>query len=378
MKVYLDNNSTTPLHPEVKAIMIEAFDLFENPSSIYSAGPEVRKRVSRARSSSAALINANPDEITFTSCGSESNNTILNPLSILQLFPKTERNEVIISAIEHPSVMNCAKNMEQNGIKVHYAPVDSCGRIIWDQFSLLLSDKTALVSIMLANNEIGTIQDIQRIAKAAHKAGALVHTDAVQAVGKMSVNVKELDVDYLSYSAHKIYGPKGVGVLYVKKGAPFAPYIHGGHQETGRRSGTENVCGIIGLGKAAEIAMQELNNWSKQNALLKGKLAAGLKENLPFAIFNGDPENSLPHVLNVSFAGCEGEVLLIFLDQIGISVSTGSACSSGLPSYVLKAIGLSSEVANSTIRFSLGYHNNEEQIEYTLKELQRIISLLKK
>lgn len=378
MKVYLDNNSTTPLHPEVKAIMIEAFDLFENPSSIYSAGLEVRKRVSRARSSSAALINANPDEITFTSCGSESNNTILNPLSILQLFPKTERNEVIISAIEHPSVMNCAKNMEQNGIKVHYAPVDSCGRIIWDQFSLLLSDKTALVSIMLANNEIGTIQDIQRIAKAAHKAGALVHTDAVQAVGKMSVNVKELDVDYLSYSAHKIYGPKGIGVLYVKKGAPFAQYIHGGHQETGRRSGTENVCGIIGLGKAAEIAMQELNNWSKQNALLKGKLAAGLKENLPFAIFNGDPENSLPHVLNVSFAGCEGEVLLIFLDQTGISVSTGSACSSGLPSYVLKAIGLSSEVANSTIRFSLGYHNNEEQIEYTLKELQRIISLLKK
>jgi cysteine desulfurase len=376
-RVYLDNNSTTPLHSEVKAAMVEALDMYGNPSSLYSAGIEARKKVEHARVCAARLINAKPAEITFTSCGSESNNTILNPVALHQLFAKSGRNEVIVSAIEHPSVINSAKNLEQNGIKVHYAPVDAYGSLVWEKFTALLSEKTAIVSVMLANNEIGTILNVKEIARVAHKFGAHVHTDAVQAVGKMEVNVHNLEIDYLSYSAHKIYGPKGVGVLYIKTGTPYATFMHGGHQETGRRSGTENVCGIIGLGKASEIALENMNEWFKRNLFLKNKLIEGLQQIFPPVKINGDLSRSLPHVVNASFPGIEGEALLICLDQAGIAVSTGSACSSGLPSYVLKEIGLESKFANSSIRFSLGYHNNEEQIEYTINQLDRIFNMLK-
>lgn len=378
MRVYLDYNATTPLHESVKEILVESLSLYSNPSSPYSAGAKVKSLVNNARVHCSALIGADTDNITFTSGGSESNNTILN-CQMFKILSSNDkyRNELIISSIEHPSVLNCAKALERNGFKVHYLPVDNKGRIIFDEFKSSLSEKTALVSIMLANNEIGTIQDIKILADLTHKAGALFHTDAVQAVGKIPVDVKDLAVDYLSYSGHKIYGPKGIGVLYIKDNSPFVPLIYGGNQEKGKRSGTENILGIVGMGKSAEVSKINLDEWYKKNLCLKNKFIKGLTGFVDNICFNGDPENSLPQTVSVSFLGTEAEMVQIYLDNKGIEVSTGSACSSGKPSTVLKAIGLGEKAVNSTIRFSLGLQNSEEQIDYTIKELQEIIQKLR-
>jgi cysteine desulfurase len=374
MKVYLDNNSTTPLHKDVMALMAKSLTFYENPSSAHSSGIGVRRMIENARVQSANLINAEADDIIFTGGGTESNNTVLNYTHLINLISKNKnRNEVVVSAFEHHSVLNCAKALEKYGIKVHYAPVDSKGNINLDCYKSLISKKTILVSIMLANNELGTIQDIKKLAEIAHENGALFHTDAVQAVGKMPVNVLDLEVDYLSYAGHKFYGPKGVGVLYIKKNVPFTPLNHGGKQEKGRRSGTENITGIIGIGEAAEIAIKNMGIWNEKYALLKNKLIDGITGSIENIQINGDQNNSLSQTINISFIGTEGETVLVYLDNKGISVSTGAACSSGSVSHVLNAIGLDNKTANSTIRFSLGYHNTEEQIEYTINELRKII-----
>ncbi|MGD1046925.1 MAG: cysteine desulfurase family protein [Bacteroidota bacterium] len=374
MHIYLDNNSTTPLHKDVLAFMTESLTLYENPSSAHSSGMRIRKMIEHAREHCAALIHAEADDIIFTSGGTESNNTVLSYTHVMNLCSRNKsRNEVVVSTIEHHSVLNCAKALEKCGVKVHYAPVDSKGNINLDRYVSLLSEKTALVSIMLVNNEIGTIQDIKKLAVIAHKKGALMHTDAVQAIGKMPVDVKDLDVDYLSYTGHKFYGPKGTGVLYIKKSVPFTPLHYGGKQEKGRRAGTENILGIIGIGKAAEIVKINIDRWNEKYSQLKNKLVDGITGSIENVQVNGDQKNSVPQTMNISFIGTEGETVLVYLDNKGISVSTGAACSSGSISHVLNAIGLDNKTANSAIRFSLGYHNTEKQIEYTIKELQKII-----
>jgi len=374
MKVYLDNNSTTPLHKDVMALMAESLTFYENPSSSHSAGIRVRKMIENAREHCSALINSEVDDIIFTSGGTESNNTVLNYTHLVNLISKNKkRNEVIVSTIEHHSVLNCAKALEKGGVKVLFAPVDSKGNINLDCYKSLISEKTVLVSIMLANNELGTIQDIKKLAEIAHENGALFHTDAVQAVGKMTVDVIDLDIDYLSYTGHKFYGPKGTGVLYIKKGIPFTPLNYGGEQEKGRRSGTENITGIIGTGKAAEISIKNMGIWNEKYSLLKNKLINGIRASIDNVQINGNLNNCLSQTLNISFIGTEGETVLVYLDNKGISVSTGAACSAGSVSHVLNAIGFNTKMANSTIRISLGYHNTEEQIEYTITELQKII-----
>lgn len=376
MQVYLDHNATTPLHESVKEIIIEMLSAFENPSSLYSSGTKVKSLINNARNQCAALIGADAFEIIFTSGGSESNNTILNCNFLKQVSLKN-KNEIIVSSIEHPSVINCAKALERNGFKVHFAPVDCNGNIIFSKYEELLNERTALVSIMLANNEIGTIQEIKKLAHTAHESGALFHTDAVQAVGKIPVNVNELDVDYLSYSGHKIYGPKGIGVLYVKNNSPFIPIIYGGNQEKGRRSGTENVVGIIGIGKAADLSKNNLAEWCKKYQILKCRFIQGIISSIESIRINGNQENSLPQTINISFIGAEAEIVQMYLDNKGIEVSTGSACSSGKPSTVLKAIGLDEKTAGSSIRFSLGIQNTEAQIDYTLDVLNNIIPKLR-
>jgi cysteine desulfurase len=356
------------------ALMAESLTFYENPSSAHSSGIRVRKMIEIARKHAAALINSEADDIIFTSGGTESNNTVLNYAHLIKLISKNKkRNEVVVSTIEHHSVLNCAKALEKNGVKVLYIPVDSNGNINFERYQSLISEKTVLVSIMLANNELGTIQDIKKLAEIAHENGALFHTDAVQAVGKMTVDVIDLDIDYLSYTGHKFYGPKGTGVLYIKKGIPFTPLNYGGKQEKGRRSGTENISGIIGIGKAAEIAIKNIGIWNEKYSLLKNKLINGITASIDNVQINGNPGNCLSQTLNISFIGTEGETVLVYLDNKGISVSTGAACSSGSVSHVLNAIGLDTKIANSTIRISLGYHNTEEQIEYTITELQKII-----
>ena len=275
--------------------------------------------------------------------------------------------------------MNSARCLTQRDIKAHYLSVDEYGKIDPDELDQTITDRTALISVMMANNEIGTTQDIKLMADIARKHNILFHTDAVQAVGKIPVDVKDLGVDFLSFSGHKIYGPKGIGVLYVRNGAPYCPFIHGGHQETGRRAGTENTLGIIGLGKAVEAAAAEMGPLEKRLGHLRDRLKQGIIEKIPDIRINGHPEDCLPQTLNVSFYGAEGEAILLYLDMEGICVSTGSACASGSldPSHVLLATGLGPELAHGSIRFSLGRGNTEEDVDYVLEKLPGIIDKIR-
>ena len=382
-KVYLDHNATTPLHPEAKKAMIEAMDAFGNPSSLHSFGRQARRLLDDAREKIASFIGGKSEDIVFAGSGSEANNTVLNLLYCTARHceaPHTKRHQIITSQIEHPCILEAAACLEERGIDVVYLPVHKTGKIDMDKYSSLISDKTALVSIMMANNEIGTIQDIKEIGKIAHKHGAMFHTDAIQAVGKIPVNVHELGVDYLSMSAHKIYGPKGVGALYVSPGAPFCPFIRGGHQERGRRAGTENTIGIAGFGKAIEMRITEMTPEAKRLLSLKAKLKSGIEKNVPHIQFNGHPTDTLPGTLNVSFFGAEGEAILLYLDLEGIAVSTGSACASGSldPSHVLIAAGLPAEEAHGSIRISLGRDNTEEDIDYTVEKIALVIDKIRK
>ncbi len=386
-RIYLDYNATTPLDPAVRDVFVKELDLYANGSSMHEDGRKVSKEIYTARTHVAALIGATPDEIVFTSGGSEANNTVFNTMDSPALTHTSllkaaygNRKTIITSAIEHPCVMEAAKRLESLGFTVHYLPVDEFGVVDIVLYRKLLStEKPLLVSIMMANNEIGTIQDIKELAHLAHNAGALFHTDAVQAVGKIPVDVAELGVDYLTMSCHKIYGPKGVGALYIRKGAPIEALIRGGHQEGGIRAGTYNSPSIVGFGEAARLATGRLSSYETHTRALRNRLRDGFLAAVPNIRINGHPERVLPNTLDVSFPGAEGEAILLMLDILGMSVSTGSACASGSlePSHVLMATGVGPELAHGSIRFSLGQYTTDEEIDYILKVVPPVIKKLR-
>jgi cysteine desulfurase len=382
MKVYFDNNATTPLHPEVKTEMIAAMEVFGNPSSMHAYGREARANVDAARRKVADFIGAHEHEIVFVGSGSEANNTVLSLFvcGTSQCIPGARmRSTIITTKIEHPCVLETSECLAHRGANVRFLDVDRYGKIDLDQLDSMLGDDVGLVSVMMANNEIGTLQDIETITKMVHERGAYMHTDAVQAVGKVPVDVRKLGVDFLTLSGHKIYGPKGVGALFAKKGIPYCPLIRGGHQERGRRAGTENTLGILGLGKAVEMRALEMDAEEKRLLELKSVLRQGIEERIDDIHFNGHPEDSLAGTLNVSFAGAEGEAILLYLDLEGIAVSTGSACASGSldPSHVLLATGVDAETAHGSIRISMGRESNLGQVEYLLDVLPRTIQRIR-
>jgi cysteine desulfurase NifS len=369
--VYLDHNATTPMAEEVKAAVIEAMEAFGNPSSLYAQGKETRLAIEKSRRAVALLINATARRIIFTGGGSEANNLAIKGMA---LADSRTRNHVITSAVEHPSVLNTCRRLEKQGFHLTLLPVDGRGRVNPEDLKSAITGKTCLVTIMLANNETGTIQPITELAEMARAHGIPFHTDAVQALGKLDIDVEKLGVDLLTFSGHKFNGPKGVGVLYMRKGMTLDPLISGGHQEMGFRAGTENIMGIVGLGKAAELAM---NNGSKRIRLqeLRDKLHQGILERVPGARLNGHPQDRLPNTVNLTLPGIRGESLVLALDRKGIAISSGSACQSGFPepSQALTAMGLTDEEAHCAVRFSLGLGNTEEEIDRTITAIDQVI-----
>ena len=378
-KVYIDYNATTPLRPEVKEALIEDLEIFGNASSMHASGRLARARIEQARIAVGSLVGSKNGTIVFTSGGSEANNTVFQTMRRLAEENPAGRAEILTTAIEHPCVLNSAVFLKSLGFKVNVLPVDEYGKLKIDELKKNLGGKTLFVSVMAANNEIGTVQDIKEITALVKEAGAYMHIDAVQAVGKIPVNVKELNADYLTVSAHKIYGPKGVGALYVKKGSPLFTLIHGGHQENGLRAGTYNNLGILGFGKAAQIAESEVEKYASYVCALRDRLRRGLEKNIPNIKINGHPKDILPNTLSVSFPGAEGESILLSMDMQGIEASTGSACASGSlePSHVLLAAGLGPELAHGSIRFSLGWGITEADIDYIIETLPPIIARLR-
>lgn len=375
--VYLDNNATTPLDPAVAEKMSRFLkEYFGNPSSLYPIGREAKEMVNEARETIAKALRALRTEIIFTGSGTEADNFALR--GVLEAFP--EKKELITSAIEHPAILRTANYLEKTGVKVAYVPVDKTGMIDLDFLKDAITPRTALISIMHANNELGTIQPVEEVIKIAKERGILVHTDAVQSFGKIDVDVKKLGVDLLSISAHKIYGPKGVGALYVRKGTKIHPLIHGGHQEREMRAGTENTIGIIGFGEAVRVMKEKGPEDKKRIEKLAQRLKKGIEETIPKAKFNGHQEKRIKGTINFSFLDLEAEAILLALATKDIYVSTGSACSEGAEevSHVLNAIGLRPEIARSSIRMSLGRFNTEEDIDIVLRELPPIVENLRK
>lgn len=377
-KVYLDNNATTQMAPEVVESIQQSIALYGNASSMHEFGRSSYIQVEKARESVARMIGADPHEVIFTSGGTESDNAVF-AMARDMIDEGSARKRIITSTIEHPAIIETCRYLVKRGYRIDYVPVDATGKIKMEVLRKMLADDVLLVSIMAGNNETGTIEDIQGITAMAHAHGALMHTDAVQAIGKMDVDVHAWKVDYLSLSGHKFYGPKGVGALYVANGAPFDAFVKGGHQEDGKRAGTYNTGAIIGMGKAADLVveteMQERTRlWS-----LRERLREGLVSRIKDVVVNGHPSDCLPGTLNVSFAGAEGESILLMLDFEGIAVSTGSACATGSlePSYVLLASGLDVELAHGSIRFSLGRYNTEEDIDYVIEKMPPIIKRLR-
>ena len=374
--IYLDNNATTAVAPEVLAAMLPYLgELYGNPSSMHSFGGQVGEAVDTARERMAALLGAHPDEIIFTSCGSESDNTAI--WSAIQTQP--EKRHLITTRVEHPAVLNVVQYWERQGYHVTLLVVDGKGRLDMDEYAAALSDDTALVSIMFANNEVGDIYPIQTMAEMARERGVLFHTDAVQAVGKTPIDLRHLPVDMLSLSGHKIHAPKGIGVLYVRKGVRFRPFMRGGHQERGRRAGTENVPYIVGLGMAAQLASEHMQEERVNVARLRDKLENGLLERIPDCMVNGDMENRLPNTSNIAFKNVEGEAILLMLDRLGVCASSGSACTSGSlePSHVLRAMGLPFNYAHGSVRLSLSRYTTEEDVEYVIENFPGVIETLR-
>jgi len=379
-KVYIDYNATTPLRQEVKQTIIDDLEIYGNASSMHESGRLARSRVEQARSAVKELIGAKDGTVIFTSGGSESNNTVFQTMRrLIEENKAAGRNEFLTTAIEHPCVMNSALSLKNAGFKVNILPVDEYGKLKLNELEKALNDKTLFVSVMAANNEIGTVQDIKEISNLVKKSGAFFHVDAVQAVGKIALNAESLGVDYLTVSSHKIYGPKGIGALYAKKGAPLYPIILGGHQENGFRAGTYNNIGILGFGKAAQLAANEIEKYGREITPLRDKLRKGLQKEIPNIKINGHPADVLPNTLNISFPGAEGEAILLSMDMQGIEASTGSACASGSlePSHVLMATGLGHEFAHGSIRFSLGWGITESDIDYIIEVLPPIIARLR-
>ena len=374
--IYLDHNATTPVDPAVAERMAWFLrEHFGNPSSIYPIGRKVKELMNEARERVAGSLGVDRGEIFFTGSGTESDN-----FAIFGTFDAApEKNEFVTSAIEHPAVIEAAKALEKRGVKVTYLPVDKYGTVGLDDFRSALTPKTGLVSVMHANNEIGTIQPIDEIVRIAHERDVPVHTDAVQSFGKIDVDARKLGVDFLTVSAHKIYGPKGIGALYIRRGANICPFVRGGRQERGLRAGTENTAGIVGFGEAVRVLEEKGRKERARVEKLAENLKKGVEERIPGARFNGHPENRIKSTLNFAFPGLEAEAILLALATKEIYVSTGSACSeeSEEVSHVLQAIGLRPEIARSSIRMSLGRSNTEEDIAGVLRELPEIIERLR-
>lgn len=376
-RTYMDHAATTYTNKEVLNEMLPFFtDYYGNPSSIHQFGREVKKNIDIARSRVAKAIGALPEEIYFTAGGSESDNFALKGVAFAN---KAKGNHIITSKIEHPAVIQTCEYLEKEGFEVTYLDVDQYGMVNPEDVRKAIKDKTILISIMYANNEIGTIQPIEEIGRIAKEKGIYFHTDAVQAIGNIRIDVKEQNIDMLSLSAHKFYGPKGVGALYIKKGVKLIGIIHGGAQERKRRAGTENVPGIVGLGKAIELAYENFDEYNDRITKLRDKLIKGIMDKVPYTRLNGHPEKRLPGNTSFCFEYIEGESLLLNLDLKGIAGSSGSACSSGSlePSHVLLAIGLPHEIAHGSLRLSLGAVNTEEDIDYVLEVLPEIVDRLR-
>ncbi len=374
--VYMDNNATTRVDPLVVQEMIPFFtETYGNPSSMHLVGARAQKAVAQAREKVAQLLNAHPDEIVFTSCGTESDNAAIR--GVLEASP--EKRHLVTTRVEHPAVWNQIPYLRQKGYRVTELRVDREGRLDLEHLKASLTDDTALVSIMFANNETGVIFPLEEVAQIVKARGIVLHTDAVQAVGKIPVDLSKLPVDLLSMSGHKIHAPKGIGVLYIRRGTKIAPFMIGGHQEKGRRGGTENVPYIVGLGKAAEISQQELSKEPMRLQGLRDKLEQGILERIPRVLVNGKGADRLPNTLSCCFEYVEGESLLLLLSDSGICASSGSACTSGSlePSHVLRAMGIPYTAAHGSVRFSLGRFNTEEEVDFVLENLPGIVERLR-
>lgn len=376
-RVYLDHNATTPVRPEVLEAMWPFFrDRFGNASSIHAFGQAARAPVEEARARVAALIGASPGEIYFTSGGTESDNLAIKGVAYAN---RHRGDHVITSVIEHSAVLNSCRFLEREGFTVTYLPVDRDGLVDPEDVARAVTDRTVLITVMHANNEIGTVQPIAEIGAIARTRGVYFHTDAVQSAGKLPIDVDAAHIDLLSLSAHKLYGPKGVGAVFIRKGVQIEPTAHGGHHENNVRSGTENTAGIVGLGKAAGLALADMDDEARHVARMRDRLQARLLESVDGIRVNGHPTRRLPGTLNVSFPGAEGESLLLSLDLKGIAVSTGSACTSGTiePSHVLTALGLDPDTALSSVRFSFGRDNTMDDVDYVMEHLPGVVARLR-
>jgi cysteine desulfurase len=375
-EIYVDNNATTQVSPEVLEEMLPYFnEFYGNPSSMHTFGGKVEHTITEARARIASLLGASPEEIIFTSCGTESDSTAIRSV----ILSNPDKKHILTSRVEHPAVKNLYEYLSKNGYRVTFVPVDRKGRLDLDYLYENLSDDTALISIMWANNESGVIFPIEEISKVVREKGIVFHTDAVQAVGKFPIDLKAIDIDMLSLSGHKLHGPKGVGALYVRRGTKYTPFMIGGHQEKGRRGGTENVASIIGLGKACELAAAYLSDNNNQVKQLRDKLENEILKRVPNTIINGDRNHRLPNTTSIAFEYVEGESILLMMDEFGICASSGSACTSGSlePSHVLRAMGVPFTAAHGSVRFSLSKYNTEKEIDFIIEKLPPIIERLR-
>ncbi|WP_313526002.1 cysteine desulfurase NifS [Anaerotignum sp.] len=376
-KIYMDNAATTPVRDEVLNTILPYFkEYYGNASSVYSIAKESKKALEKAREQVAKGIGAKADEIYFTAGGSESDNMALR--GIAEAF-KNKGNHIITTKIEHHAILHTCEYLEKHGYEVTYLPVDEFGKISLDELEKSIRPETILISVMFANNEIGTIQPIAEIGKLAREKGVFFHTDAVQAVGHVPIDVEEMQIDLLSMSGHKLGAPKGIGAIYIRKGIAIQPLIFGGAQEKKKRAGTENIPGIVGLGKAVELAVNEMEVETKRLVALRDKLISGILEKVPYSRLNGHPTDRLPGNCNISFAYIEGESMLLLLDAMGIAASSGSACTSGSldPSHVLMAIGLPHEIAHGSLRLTLDRVNSEEDVDFVLSKVPEVVQKLR-
>lgn len=370
-RVYFDYCATTPVHPQVRKVMFNVLEEYGNPSSLHWAGQQARSVLNGAREQVAAGIGAQVNEIIFTSGATEANN-----MALRGVMHATDKRHLITSGIEHHATLHTAESLEKEGFEVTYLPVSASGLVDPDDVRTAIRPDTALISIMLVNNEVGVIEPVSAIGEVAHEHGVLMHTDAVQALGYLPVAVDDLNVDYLSLSAHKIYGPKGIGALYVRENSPIASLLYGGSQEGKHRPGTENVPGIAALGAAVELVTAHKESEYTRLNTLRHQLIDKLRHTVPESVINGPPEHSAPHVLSISFPGCDGEMLLFLLNKAGIALSMGSACTAEdmEPSHVLTAMGLPLDHIDGTLRISLGYSTTSDDVEYLCAVLPDIVA----
>lgn len=374
--IYLDNNATTKVADEVLEAMLPYFNqLYGNPSSMHTFGGQVGQRIRDAREQVAALLGALPEEIVFTSCGTESDNSAIRSA----LLTRQDKKHIVISRVEHPAIRALCSHLGTQGYKITELPVDKNGILDLENLEKSLTPDTAIVSLMWGNNETGVLFPVEEAARLAHEKGILFHTDAVQAAGKIPINMKNNVIDMLSISGHKLHAPKGIGILYIRRGTKFSPFLIGGHQEKGRRGGTENSASIIGLGKACELAAKNIGSENNQVRRLRDKLEQELLRKIPQSRVNGDIQTRLPNTTNISFEYVEGEAILLLMNELGICASSGSACTSGSlqPSHVLRAMGVPFTMAHGSIRFSLSVYNTEEEVDFVIEKMPAIIDRLR-